>query len=240
MMMQGDNVTIITGASRGIGEAIALRLAEEKHNLMLFGRDEEKLKNVTGHVVERTGVNAEYFVGDVSDPKFVEDSVQDIVQNYGRVDNLINNAGTAVFKNVVDTTLEDFQKHVDTNLYGVYNFTRAVLSGMIERKSGSIINIASLAGKNPVPGGAMYSATKHALLGFTKSLFAEVRQYNLRVAAICPGSVQTDFIMKNSSKPPKPEKILRPADVAELVATALKLPQHALVSEMDLRPTNPK
>lgn len=187
--MQGDNLTIITGASRGIGEAIALRLAEEKHDLMLFGRDEEKLKNVTGHVVERTGVNAEYFVGDVADQKFVDDSVQTIVNKYGRVDNLINNAGMADFKEVVDTTLDDFKKHVDTNLYGVYNFTKAVLDGMIERQSGSIINIASLAGKNPVPRGAMYSETKHALLGFTKSLFAEVRKYKLacccRMSGLC-------------------------------------------------------
>ena len=110
---------------------------------------------------------------------------------------------------------------------------------MIEKKSGAIINIVSLAGKNSFVGGAMYSASKHAALGFTKSLMLEVREFNIRVAAICPGSVDTEFF-NGSSMNPNRDKILKPEDIAETVLLILKLPVRALISEVDIRPTNPK
>jgi len=175
----------------------------------------------------------------VSDEVFVNNSVMKILEKYGKVDHLINNAGTRVFKNVVDASLDDFKLQVNANLYGVFNFSRAVLKGMIERKQGSIINISSLAGKNAFATGAMYAATKHALMGFTASMFLEVREYNIRVAVICPGSVNTEFFDGLSMKPNK-EKILQVEDIAEAVAAVLKLPIRALISEIEIRPTNPK
>ncbi len=142
-------------------------------------------------------------------------------------------------RNLLILTLDDFKKQVDVNLYGVYNFSKAVLNGMIQNKSGAIINIASLAGKNSFPTGTMYSATKHAVLGFTRSLMLEVREYNIRVAAICPGSVNTEFF-DNTHMTPNTAKILQSDDVAETVLAILKLPVHALISEVDIRPRNPK
>jgi 3-oxoacyl-[acyl-carrier protein] reductase len=109
---------------------------------------------------------------------------------------------------------------------------------MIQRKSGSIINIASLAGKNSFVGGTMYSATKHALLGFTRSLMLEVRQYDIRVAAVCPGSVYTEF--GSGLQTNRKDYILHIEDVAHAVSAIMKLPVTALMSEIDLRPTNPK
>lgn len=235
--MNKKELMIVTGASRGIGKGIAFYFAKEGMDIMLFGRDAGALKR-TEEEIKKFDVDCEQFVGDVADEKFVNESVTKILEKYGNVDHLINNAGTRVFKKVVDASLDDFKLQVNANLYGVFNFSRAVLPGMIERKKGSIINISSLAGKNAFATGAMYAATKHALMGFTASMFLEVREYNIRVAAICPGSVNTDFFDGLSMKPNK-EKILQVEDIAETVAAVLKLPARALISELEIRPTNP-
>ncbi len=235
--MSKKDLAVVTGASKGIGYGIALKLADENNDVMIFGRDVDDLKKVQSEIKAK-GVECDYFSGDVNDVEFVNKSVKEIENKYGKVDHLINNAGVGILKPFVESTLDEFKTQVDTNIYGVYNFTKAVIDGMIERKSGSIINIASLAGKNSFVGGTMYSATKHALLGFTRSLMLEVRQYDIRVAAICPGSVYTDFgggvQRKNKAN------ILQIEDVAHAVSAIMKLPVTALMSEIDLRPTNPK
>lgn len=236
--MAQKNLTIVTGASRGIGKGIALRLANEGHDLMLFGRDKSALEKVNQEV-RSFGIKTEMFLGDAANTKFVNESVNKIIKTYRRVDHLINNAGMGILKKFVDSNLDEFKKQIDVNLYGVYNFTKAVIDNMIANRKGSIINISSLAGKNAFVGGTMYSATKHALMGFTKSLMLEVREYNIRVAAICPGSVDTDFFVDKDIKPDT-ERILRPEDVAEAVVAILNLPIRALISEIDIRPTNPK
>jgi 3-oxoacyl-[acyl-carrier protein] reductase len=236
--MAQKDLTIVTGASRGIGRGIALRLAKEGHDLMLFGRDKTALENVNQEV-QAFGVKSDMFLGDAADEKFVNDSVQKILNKYGKIDHLINNAGMGILNKLVDSTLAEFKQQVDVNLYGVYNFTKAVINHMIENRKGSIINISSLAGKNAFVGGTMYGATKHALMGFTKSLMLEVREYNIRVAAICPGSVDTNFNPNRDVIPDK-KNILLSEDVAETVALVLKMPIRAMVSEIDIRPTNPK
>jgi 3-oxoacyl-[acyl-carrier protein] reductase len=234
--MTDRELCIVTGASRGIGKAIALRFAEEGRDVMLFGRDIEALIK-TRKLVREKEVDAEYFAGDVGDEAFVKKSVKEIIDKYDKVDILINNAGLGIFKEVTEASLDDFKKQVNANLYGIFNLSKAVLNSMIQRKSGTIINISSLAGKNVFAGGAMYSATKHAVLGFTGCLMQEVRKYNIKVAAICPGSVETDF---HSDGSPASSKKLMPEDVAETVSLIIKLPQRALASEIDIRPTNPK
>ena len=236
--MTNNELTIVTGASRGIGKAIALRFAKENYDVMIFGRDVEALKKVQAEIL-KTGAQCEYFAGDAADEKFVSQSVAKIIDKYGKVDHLVNNAGIGIFKKLVDSNLEDFKKQIDVNLYGIYNFTKAVADKMIERKSGSVVNIASLAGKNSFVGGTMYSSSKHAVLGFTRSLMLELRESNIRVAAICPGSVATEFF-GGPGRHPNYDKILKAEDVAESVMVILKLPMHALISEIDLRPTNPK
>ena len=236
--MTNNELAIVTGASRGIGKAIALRFAKEKYDVMIFGRNVEALKKVKSEIL-KAGVKCEYFAGDAADEKFVNESVSKIFEKYEKVDHLVNNAGLGIFKKLVDSNLEDFKKQIDVNLYGIYNFTKAVADKMIERKSGSVINIASLAGKNSFVGGTMYSSSKHAVLGFTRSLMLELREFNIRVAAICPGSVATEFF-GGPGRHPNYDKILKAEDVAESVMVILKLPMHALISEIDLRPTNPK
>lgn len=236
--MAKRDLSIVTGASRGIGRGIALRLAKENHDLMLIGRDKSALTDVK-KTVESFGVDSEIFIGDVSEQNFANETIKKILDKYGKVDHLINNAGIGILKKFVDSNLDEFKKQIDVNLFGVYNFTKAVINHMIENRSGSIINISSLAGKNAFVGGTMYSATKHALMGFTRSLMLEVREFNIRVAAICPGSVDTEFNPNREIMPPK-QNILLPEDVAETVVLILKMPVRALVSEIDIRPTNPK
>jgi NADP-dependent 3-hydroxy acid dehydrogenase YdfG len=236
--MAQNDLTIVTGASRGIGRGIALRLAKEGHDLMLFGRDKSALEQVNQEV-RSFAVNTEMFLGDAADQKFVNDSVQNILKNHGRIDHLINNAGMGILKKLVDSNLEEFKQQIDVNLYGVYNFTKSVINHMIENRKGSIINISSLAGKNAFVGGTMYGATKHALMGFTKSLMLEVREYNIRIAAICPGSVDTNF-NPNRNEIAEKKNILLSEDVAETVMLVLNMPIRAMVSEIDIRPTNPK
>lgn len=236
--MSEKKLTIVTGASRGIGRSIALKFAKEGHDVVLFGRDADALKKVEDEL-NAFDINTGVYLGDIADEGFVSSSVNNILDTFGKVDHLINNAGMAIMKKVVDSSLDEFKQQIDANLYGVYNFTKAVLPSMIERRSGSIINIVSLAGKNPLPSGALYSAAKHAVLGFTKSLMMEVREYNIRVAAICPGSVDTSF-GSGRVKRMNADKILQPDDVADTVLAVINLPVRALVSEIDIRPTNPK
>lgn len=232
-------VSIITGASRGIGKAIAKKFASENHYTVLVGRNENLLKEVQSEL-KTFGKENLYFVGDVADPNFAKKCVELTLEKYGKIDNLINNAGILIVKKFIDSDLSEFQEQINTNLIGVYNFTKAALPSMIEKKSGSIINISSLAGKNTFVGGTMYAATKHALMAFSGCLMLEVREHNIRVAVVCPGSVATDMIFNSSMAPANPEKILDPSDVAEIVSTIIKLPARALMSEVEIRPTNPK
>jgi 3-oxoacyl-[acyl-carrier protein] reductase len=236
--MAEREVAAVTGSNKGIGKGIARKFAKEGYDVVLFGRDTKSLKE-TENELKEFGTEIMSFAGNVADESFAENSVRRIEEKFGRIDHLINNAGLGIFSNLVDARLDDFKKQVDANMYGVFNFSKAVLPGMMKRKSGSIINIASLAGKNAFTGGSMYSATKHAVLGLTRCLMLEAREYNIRVAAICPGSVDTRFNFSSSMKPNR-EKVLQADDVADSVFAVIKLPVRALISEIDLRPTNPK
>ncbi len=158
-------------------------------------------------------------------------------ETFGRIDILVNNAGFGIFKPVVEMKTGEFDSLFNVNMRGTFLATRESLPYMIRQNDGVIINIASLAGKNAVENGAVYAATKWAMLGFAKSLMLEVRKHNIRVITICPGSVDTDF---GSGHHANRDKILKPGDVAETAVLAARLPATAMMSEIDLRPTNPK
>jgi 3-oxoacyl-[acyl-carrier protein] reductase len=155
------------------------------------------------------------------------------------VDVLLNNAGTAILKPFDQLTLEDWDTTMATNLRSLYLVTREVLPAMRARRSGAIVNIASLAGRNGFVGGSAYTASKHAVLGFARSLMLEVRKENIRVITICPGSVDTPLIRNQTVLTPDLARVLQPEDIAETVLATLTLPERAMVSELDIRPTNP-
>lgn len=236
--MSPKNVALVTGASKGIGEAIALKLAHENYDVIIYGRNLKRLESLKEKLTN-LGSNTLSFIGDVADKEFVNNSIKEILSKYSKIDVLINNAGIAHFESFVNSTLEQFKAQIDTNLIGVYNFCKSVINSMIEKRNGTIINISSLAGKIGFSHGTMYSATKHAVMGFSRSLMQEVRKYDVKVVAVCPGSVATDMIMDSPIHPEEKQELLQPQDIADIVYSILKLPTRALISEIEIRPNNP-
>jgi 3-oxoacyl-[acyl-carrier protein] reductase len=235
MSLQGQTA-IITGASKGIGKAIAMSFAREKMNVVLSARTRSDLEKTAGEV-EKLGGTPLVVPADVSKGQAVDKLVALAIERFGKIDILINNAGIGVFAPVDELQTQDFDRMFAVNMRGVFLCSRAVLPYMKKQNSGVIINISSLAGKNFFKGGAGYAASKWALNGFTKCLMLEAREFNIRVSIVCPGSVITEFSTHDGRDP---EKLLQPQDVADSVLGVLKLPPNALMSEIDLRPTNPK
>jgi 3-oxoacyl-[acyl-carrier protein] reductase len=227
-----DSVAIVTGASKGIGKSIALALGAHGVKVVLAARSSELLSVVQAEMNAK-GYQSISIPTDVTSQNSVKNLVVETLKHFGKVDILINNAGVGVFSKVVDTTDEDYKQMMDVNLKGVFLCTKAVIPSMIRQNSGEIINIASLAGKNSFAGGAVYSATKWGLIGFARSLMLEVRENNIRVVTICPGSVNTNFGDKEKDEP----YIVQPEDVSETVIFALTMPNRVNVSEIDIRPT---
>ena len=234
---------IITGASKGIGLAIAKTFAKQsgKHAIGICARKKDELEAAENEL--RAISSHQYFssVCDVSIEAEVNAFVAEFEKRYGAVDVLVNNAGFGIFKPVLEITKQEFESVLATNLRGVFLCTRAALPKMREAKTGTVITISSLAGKNGFAGGSAYCASKFAVRGMMQCLFLEVREDNIRFITICPGSVDTDFFIdENHGSSMKSKKALHAQDVADCVSFAASLPQNADISEMDVRPTNPK
>ncbi len=227
-------VAVVTGGSKGIGKAIGRALAEEGARVVLSGRTSNPLVQAVDEL-KAAGFQAIGVQGDVAKETDATRVVNEAVKAFGHVDILVNNAGMGIFKPVSELTVEDFDTMFATNMRGVFLMTKAVLPHMTKAQSGEIVNIASLAGKNSFKGGAGYSATKWALRGFAGSLLLEVREFNIRVVTICPGSVETNF----SPGAKKGANITQPEDVASAVIFAVTAPERTMFSEIDVRPTRP-
>lgn len=238
-MLLKDKVAIVTGASRGIGKAIAILFAKEGAKISAIARTEEDLKKLKLEIESFGGI-CSVFKGDVSNEGDVKRTVEETVKEFGKIDILVNNAGFGIYKPVVELTTEEFDSMVRVNFRGVFLFTKYVLPYMMKQNSGVIINISSIAGTLGVKNMAVYSATKWAVNGFTESIMHEVREYNIRVASLCPGSVDTNFSAVAGSNPPAPDKVLKPEDVAQTALAIATLPERAMLSHLILRPTNPR
>jgi NADP-dependent 3-hydroxy acid dehydrogenase YdfG len=225
---------IVTGGSKGIGKAIAFALGSEGADLVVTARTEKEL-NATVEEFTRGGLSARGVPCDVSSEQEVDALITSAVSSLGKIDILVNNAGMGVFKPVAEMTVQDFDAMWGVNMRGVFLATHAVLPHMMKASSGHIVNISSLAGKNSFKGGAGYCATKWGLRGFSSSLMLEVREHNIRVVTIFPGSVDTSF----SSGGKHGKNITQPEDVAEAVLFGVTAPQRSMFSEIDVRPTRP-
>jgi 3-oxoacyl-[acyl-carrier protein] reductase len=227
-------VAVISGAGRGIGAAIAHALARLGATAVLCGRTRAALES-TAQAIAEAGWNAEVLPCDVTSLLSVEVAAKQVEASYGRVDILVNNAGIGGFGGPLHELPPDsWEQILNTNLRGVYYTTRAFAPMMIRARSGHIINISSLAGKNALPNGAAYAASKWGLNGLSYSLAEELRGHNIRVAVVCPGSTNTDLSPhagKNHSK------MLQPEDVAHTVAMLVTQAPQSFVSEILLRPT---
>lgn len=229
---------VVTGAGKGIGRAIALALARQHADVIVAARTHADVQAVQREI-EGLGRKSLSVRVDVRQENDVERLVQETVKEFGKVDILVNNAGVGYFSRVVDMDVREFDEMFATNVRGVFLCTKAFLPHMIRRQCGDIINIASLAGRNAFIGGTGYAATKWALIGFARSLMLEVREHDIRVITICPGSVDTDFERRPEAKTKDKRRIPQAEDIAQVVIDALLMPRNVMVSEIDVRPTNP-
>jgi NAD(P)-dependent dehydrogenase (short-subunit alcohol dehydrogenase family) len=229
------SVAVVTGGGRGVGHAIVNKLASMKATVVLTGRDEARVQQVARDLASR-GYRAEGIACDVTDLASVEALGEHLRQAYGRVDILVNNAGIAGPPGLLhELAPGDWEAVFNTNLRGVYYMMRSVVPLMIAAGGGHIINISSLAGKNPLPRGAAYSASKWALNGLTYGVAEELRSQNIRVSLVCPGSVDTDFSPRRHGK--DTQKMLTPDDVAHVVAMLVAQQPQSFISEVLIRPT---
>ena len=229
---------LVTGATQGIGRATALALGRAGYRVGVCARTAAKVDALVAELAAE-GIQAAGAATDVSDAAQVASAVPRLVEALGEFGVLVNNAGVLIARPFEELSLEDWDTTMATNLRSLYLVTRAVLPGMRRRGEGTVVNVASLAGRNGFAGGTAYAASKHGVLGFSRSLMLEVRKEGIRVVTICPGSVATGMLRDQPMLKSEPERILRPEDVADAILHAVQLPNRAMVSELDIRPTNP-
>lgn len=236
--IRGKNA-LVTGGTRGIGLAIAEALLIRGAQVFLCARNPLDLKERVSSLREKFGEVVHGVVCDVAVYEQVVEMFAKVEQGIGRVDLLINNAGIGGFHRVEETSVEDWQRIIGTNLSGVFFCCREALPQMKKRGGGYIINIGSLAGKQAFAGAAAYCATKFGLVGFSEALMQEVRHDHIKVSYVMPGSVNTSFGRHDEQDSATTWKLL-PEDVAQVVMGLLEMDTRALPSRVELRPSEPK
>jgi NADP-dependent 3-hydroxy acid dehydrogenase YdfG len=232
-MLKGQTA-IVTGASRGIGKEIAIKLAQQGMKLTLIGSSEEIHQSAED--LNKMGFTDVLSIqADISDEAQVKAAVEKTLQTYKQLDLLVNNAGMGFFKQVEETTLDEWKKVFEVNVQGVFLGSRAVLPHMKERKSGTIITISSDVARYTIPNGSAYTATKYAVQGFSGSLAQEVREYGIRVGTINPGMVDTFFAESKQGLEEKKDW-LKVEDIANAVVYMASAPKHMMIDEIVLHP----
>jgi 3-oxoacyl-[acyl-carrier protein] reductase len=226
---------VVTGGTRGIGLAIAKSLVAGGASVAVCGRSEESLVHALGELSPQRKGNVIGRVADVRSSDDVANLFEFVAKKFGGLDILVNNAGVGIFRSVAELTIEDWRTTMDTNLSGVFYCCREALPQMISRGGGSIINISSLAGRNPFAGGGAYNASKFGLNGFSEAMMLDHRHDNIRITYVMPGSVDTEFNSKSQSSSWK----IAPEDVAQVVMNVLAMPERTLVSRVEMRPSRP-
>lgn len=234
-METSEKVAYITGGSKGIGKGIAARLLENGYRVAISGRNEEQVRAAATAL----GDGENRLLALRSDVRRFEDeqeAVQAILGKWGRLDVLVANAGVGHFADIAELSQEQWHATIDTNITGVFNSTKAALEA-VKQSRGYIITIASLAGANFFAGGTAYNASKFALVGFSQALMLDLRQHDVKVSTIMPGSVSSYF---NGNEPSEKDAWkIQPEDIGELVNDLLKMPARALPSKIEVRPSKP-
>jgi meso-butanediol dehydrogenase/(S,S)-butanediol dehydrogenase/diacetyl reductase len=230
----GGQVAIVTGAGRGIGHAIAVALAREGATVVLAARTRQQLAQ-TAAAIRESGGTALAIPTDVTQDAAVEAMVEQAIAELGRLDILVTAAGVASFGPVVGTKPADWDGMLAVNLRAVMVTCRAVLPMMIRQRRGTIINVASVAAQRAIPGAAAYTATKAAVVGFSRVLAEELRAEKVRVGVLVPGAVDTP-LWDTIPTPPDRSRMLRPEDVARAAVLMASLPAGASLEELTLLP----
>ena len=239
-MAPAHSVALVTGGSKGIGRAIAAALLEAGTHVLITGRDSAALASAAADLAPHghaSGSRVEWFAGDVRREADAQAMVAAAVERFGGVDIIVNNAATGILVEVAEMTGDQWRETIETNLSGVFYCTHAAIPHLRARGGGWIINISSLASRNPFPRGAAYSATKAGLNAFSEALMQELRYDGIRVSTICPGSVRTGFAGSDAGA--AADWKLAPEDVAQVVVDLIAHPGRSLPSHVDIRPSMP-
>lgn len=233
-------VALVTGAGKGIGRAVALALAAEGVNLVLFARTESDLKAVAeeAKAIDAT-ISVTYRSVDVSDYKAVKAAVKETAEAAGGFDILMNNAGILKVGGFLELPVEEWEQVFKVNVFGAYYVAHEVLPYMLEKQAGDIINLASTAGLRGAAKMSAYGASKAAVINMSESLMQEARKSNVRVCTMNASTIATEMTLTANFTDGNEEKVLQPEDLAYLVVQHLKLPQRAFVKEIGLWSTNP-
>ena len=226
-------VALVTGGSRGIGLAIARRLGQMGARVAICARDTERLARARGDLA-RDHIEALAVTADVRRATEVEALIERVENEVGPVDILVNNAGLGIFGAFHERSEQEWDTVIDTNLKSVFLVSRALVPRMISRNKGQVINISSLAGRNAFPNGGLYCASKWGLMGLTACMAEELRGHGIRVSAICPGSVATEFSTHSGRDL---ATLLQPDDVAHAVEMLVTQTPTSFISEIQMRPT---
>lgn len=229
-------VALITGASAGIGQACARTLADAGANIVVTARRQERLDELVAQCQE-LGVQAVAVVGDAREEETAKRAVEAAVSTFGRLDILINNAGAGNYKNLVDTSAEEYDELMDTNVRSTFLFSRHAVPVMLEQKSGTVLMLSSMAGVYGFAGEAVYCATKFAQVGFAQALDRELREQGIKVGVICPGGVKTEFALGlgRTEESVANSQMLEPQDVADVVLLACSQSAGSRIIEIQMR-----
>jgi len=230
---------LITGASAGIGWASAIALAGEGANLVLTARRKDRLLELES-AVQNGGGKAVSLVGDAKEEETARQAIDLAVKTFGSLDILINNVGIGNYKNIVDTSAEEYDEMMDSNVRSTFLFTRYATPVMIQQGAGTILMISSMAGVYGFGGEAVYCATKFAQVGFAQALDKELRPHGIKVGAICPGGVKTEFALGKgrTEQSVADSGMLDPEDVAGVVLLACTQSPHSRIIEVQMRTMN--
>ncbi len=229
---------LITGGSKGIGFAIARALRAAGADVVVCARGGKELENAAGKLTKESGKGRVLSQpADVSSSGEVAGLFQFIDQELGGLNILINNAGSGTFRPTAELTVEDWDRVIGINLSGAFYCSREALQRFQQAGGGWIINLSSLAGKNPIPGGAAYNASKFGLNGFTEAMMLDHRHDNVRVSYVMPGSVDTGFAGQSPEK--QSNWKIASEDIAQIVLDILEMPSRTLISRVEVRPSRP-
>jgi len=227
---------LVTGASSGLGWATAIALARHGANVAVTARREERLRHLCNEI-ESLGAKAVFFAGDATEEATAQQSIALAIATFGHLDILINNAGIGNYKNLVDTSVEEYDTLMDANVKSGFLFSRYAAPHMIDRKHGTILFISSIAGLQGVAGEAVYSASKFAQVGFAQSLDAELRKHGIKVGTICPGGMKTEFAVGHGRTEDyvRSSHMMEPHEVAEAIVFACLQPPNVRIPKMTVR-----
>ncbi len=239
-----NKTALITGATSGIGKATAFMLAKHKYNLIITGRRLKRLRDFKQELENQFNIDVLILNFDIRNREETKKQIENLPSGFADIDVLINNAGLASGLDLIhEANIDDWEKMIDTNVKGLLYISRAIMPKMVERKSGHIVNISSIAGKETYLKGNVYCATKHAVESITKAMRIDMLPYGIRVTSVAPGAVNTEFSFVRLGNQEAADKVyegyipLSAQDIAEAVEFAITRPAHVNINDILIMPT---